>query len=315
MFYINIYLASINFRLIYVYPPVVLLQAQPGSWLVPPGQCHLSTPDDLAVELVREKLLRRLHKELPYKLVVRSLGVRFVPPRGKHGRLMKDVDQRQQQQQGQQQQDYWNWQLQQQQQGQWQQQEQEQQSGEWHQQQQQARPQQQHQGIRHQADDWQRQQQQQQQQPGEQQQSQQLDQQQQQQERQQQGERQHNDNWQEQQQQVLQEGRHHPSGEQQEKQQQQQQLTLEEQHGQQQQQLAGDLLSNGLTNGAAGAEQGARRGLLHIGVEVLTGKPRVRSIVVGPKGSIIQDYVVQPTQEELSALFGHEVRLHVSVKV
>lgn len=65
---------------------VCALQAQPGRWVLPPGQCHVSTPGELAVELVREKLLRRLHKELPYTLGVALVADRpWVPGGSLHG--------------------------------------------------------------------------------------------------------------------------------------------------------------------------------------------------------------------------------------
>jgi GTPase Era involved in 16S rRNA processing len=37
---------------------------------MPAGQSHAATPGELAVELVREKLYRRLNQELPYRLTV-----------------------------------------------------------------------------------------------------------------------------------------------------------------------------------------------------------------------------------------------------
>lgn len=45
-------------------------QAQPGSWLMAAGQSHAASPGELAVELVREKLYRRLNQEIPYRLTV-----------------------------------------------------------------------------------------------------------------------------------------------------------------------------------------------------------------------------------------------------
>lgn len=42
---------------------------------MPAGQSHAASPGELAVELVREKLFRRLNQELPYKLIVRLDGV------------------------------------------------------------------------------------------------------------------------------------------------------------------------------------------------------------------------------------------------
>lgn len=43
-------------------------QAQPGKWQVPAECSHDKEPGQLAVDLVREKLFRRLHQELPYRL-------------------------------------------------------------------------------------------------------------------------------------------------------------------------------------------------------------------------------------------------------
>ncbi|KAF6257138.1 P-loop containing nucleoside triphosphate hydrolase protein [Scenedesmus sp. NREL 46B-D3] len=50
--------------------------ARPGRWLMPPNQAHTASPGDLAVELVREKLYRRLNQELPYALTVQADSVR-----------------------------------------------------------------------------------------------------------------------------------------------------------------------------------------------------------------------------------------------
>jgi GTP-binding protein Era len=43
---------------------------------MPPSQSHAASPGDLAVELVREKLYRRLNQELPYALTVEADSVR-----------------------------------------------------------------------------------------------------------------------------------------------------------------------------------------------------------------------------------------------
>jgi len=42
---------------------------------MPAGQSHAASPGELAVELVREKLYRRLNQELPYRLAVMLEGV------------------------------------------------------------------------------------------------------------------------------------------------------------------------------------------------------------------------------------------------
>lgn len=52
-----------------------LLQAQPGLWLLPDGASHDKDAAGLALELVREKLFRELHRELPY-----SMDVLLAPP-------------------------------------------------------------------------------------------------------------------------------------------------------------------------------------------------------------------------------------------
>lgn len=52
------------------------MQARPGLWLLPPDQAHTASPADLAVELVREKLYRRLNQELPYALTVQADSVK-----------------------------------------------------------------------------------------------------------------------------------------------------------------------------------------------------------------------------------------------
>jgi GTPase Era involved in 16S rRNA processing len=44
--------------------------AKPGTWVLPPGVSHGASPAELAVELVRERLYRRLNQELPYRLAV-----------------------------------------------------------------------------------------------------------------------------------------------------------------------------------------------------------------------------------------------------
>jgi GTP-binding protein Era len=49
---------------------------------MPAGQSHAATPGELAVELVREKLYRRLNQELPYRLTVTLEGVTPGPPAG-----------------------------------------------------------------------------------------------------------------------------------------------------------------------------------------------------------------------------------------
>eukprot|EP00878_Enallax_costatus_P025437 GHUV01027215.1.p1 GENE.GHUV01027215.1~~GHUV01027215.1.p1 ORF type:complete len:205 (+),score=82.45 GHUV01027215.1:179-793(+) len=54
-------------------------KARKGTWLMPPGQASASTPSELAVELVREKLFRRLNQELPYTLAVATESVRQLP--------------------------------------------------------------------------------------------------------------------------------------------------------------------------------------------------------------------------------------------
>lgn len=46
---------------------------------MPAGQASASTPGELAVELVREKLFRRLNQELPYTLAVATESVRQLP--------------------------------------------------------------------------------------------------------------------------------------------------------------------------------------------------------------------------------------------
>ena len=46
---------------------------------MPPGQASASTPSELAVELVREKLFRRLNQELPYTLAIATESVRQLP--------------------------------------------------------------------------------------------------------------------------------------------------------------------------------------------------------------------------------------------
>jgi GTP-binding protein Era len=45
---------------------------------MPPDQAHTASPADLAVELVREKLYRRLNQELPYALTVQADSVRLL---------------------------------------------------------------------------------------------------------------------------------------------------------------------------------------------------------------------------------------------
>lgn len=52
-----------------------------------------------------------------------------------------------------------------------------------------------------------------------------------------------------------------------------------------------------------------------IRVNVLARNNRIRSIVVGKGGEIIQGYVALPTQQELQRILQVPVRLHVSVKV
>lgn len=46
-------------------------QAVPGPWLFPQGEATNLAPEELALELLREKLFRRLNKELPYRLHIR----------------------------------------------------------------------------------------------------------------------------------------------------------------------------------------------------------------------------------------------------
>lgn len=43
---------------------------------MPPDQATTSSPGELAVEFVREKLFRRLNQELPYTLVIAAEAVR-----------------------------------------------------------------------------------------------------------------------------------------------------------------------------------------------------------------------------------------------
>lgn len=57
-------------------------QARRGAWVLPPGQSHAATPGELALELLREKLYRRLNQELPYTLVTALESVvQLAPPR------------------------------------------------------------------------------------------------------------------------------------------------------------------------------------------------------------------------------------------
>lgn len=58
---------------------VMLLQAHKGAWLMPPGPAAAASPGELAVELVREKLFRRLNQELPYTLTTVVESVRQLP--------------------------------------------------------------------------------------------------------------------------------------------------------------------------------------------------------------------------------------------
>jgi hypothetical protein len=66
-------------------------------------------------------------------------------------------------------------------------------------------------------------------------------------------------------------------------------------------------------DGDSSSQQPAVGRFVH--VEVLAANPRVKSIVIGPGGSIIEQYVAKPTQQELCDIFKQEVRLSVSVKV
>jgi GTPase Era involved in 16S rRNA processing len=55
------------------------LQAVPGRWQFAAGQSHGASPGELALELVREKLYRRLNQELPYTLEIHLRSVQELP--------------------------------------------------------------------------------------------------------------------------------------------------------------------------------------------------------------------------------------------
>jgi len=57
-------------------------RAAPGAWPLPRGEATDLSAAELAVELVREKLYRRLNQELPYRLSVSLRGQRPLPGGG-----------------------------------------------------------------------------------------------------------------------------------------------------------------------------------------------------------------------------------------
>lgn len=56
-------------------------------------------------------------------------------------------------------------------------------------------------------------------------------------------------------------------------------------------------------------------GRLHCVIDVAVKSSIQKAIVVGSKGSVMQDYVVTPSEKELSHLFGQPVQLVVRVSV
>mmetsp|Transcript_5297 Transcript_5297/g.33276 ORF Transcript_5297/g.33276 Transcript_5297/m.33276 type:complete len:283 (-) Transcript_5297:81-929(-) len=52
-------------------------KAKPGQWLVPPGKKTTSTVPVRALEIVRGHLYKHLHKEMPYRIDLRPVSIRY----------------------------------------------------------------------------------------------------------------------------------------------------------------------------------------------------------------------------------------------